>query len=91
MDIEYDNNTEFNYRNRYKTNDILLKEIKNLQLQIINLENKIDNSNNILINHIGFINGVFETIKRPLYYIMNKVNIYLHIDNQNELNTLNNV
>ena len=56
------------------SNSDLLNEIKKLQAQITNMEQRIDNANNILINHIGFIDRVFDTIKRPLFYLMNKVN-----------------
>jgi len=55
----------------------LFDEIRNLKMQLEHLERKIDNGNNILNNHINFINNVFDTIKKPLYYILNKVNTVL--------------
>ncbi len=68
----------------------LVNEIKKLQAQILtmyhnisNLEQKVDNTNKLLINHIGFINNVFDTIKRPLFFIMNKVNGLLQLENTN--------
>lgn len=58
----------------------MIEEIKKLQMQIVNLEKRVDSTNNILINHIGFINNVFNTIKRPLLFIMNKVNVLLQLE-----------
>jgi hypothetical protein len=68
-----------------KSEDIkeLITEIKNLQIQISNLEQRVDNTNNVLINHIGFINKVFDTIKLPLFFIMNKINDLLMLENKN--------
>lgn len=59
----------------------LIDEIKQLRNKVETLENKVDNANGVLINHIGFINGVFDTIKRPLFFIMNKVNGLLLLEN----------
>lgn len=67
-----------------KENEIL-DEIRKLHEKINTLENKIDNSNKILFNHINFIHKVFEKLKSPLFFIMNKVNtIFLSIDKNNE-------
>jgi len=60
----------------------LLNEIKNLRAQIICLEQKVDNANGVLVNHINFINNVFDTIKKPLFFIMNKINNVLQIEDQ---------
>jgi hypothetical protein len=59
-----------------KKNDIaeLINEIKQLRSIIENLEIRVNNTNDVLINHISFINNVYNTIKQPLFYIMNKVN-----------------
>jgi SAM-dependent MidA family methyltransferase len=76
--------------NQQVTNVELLNEIKKLQAQILtmgqnisNLEQRVDNTNGVLINHIGFINNVFDTIKRPLFFLMNKVNGLLLLENSN--------
>lgn len=68
----------------------LINEIKNLQQQVsvMNqtmtiLQQKVEDSNRILINHIGFVDNVFNSIKRPLFFIMNKVNGLLHLEDQN--------
>ncbi len=61
----------------------LLNEIKKLQIQIINLEQKINNTNELFVNHINFINNVFDKIKQPLFFIMNKVNSLLQLENIN--------
>ena len=31
-------------------------------------------------DHIDFIEGVYETIKNPFYYILDKINVYKKID-----------
>jgi hypothetical protein len=62
----------------------LIDEIKQLRTQVANLEQRVDNANNVLINHIGFIDNVFNTIKRPLFFIMNKVNGLLQLEDRQE-------
>lgn len=71
----------------------LIFEIKELHNQIslmnktiINLENKVENTNNVLINHIGFIDSVFNSIKRPLYFIMNVANKFLALEDSEQIN-----
>jgi predicted nucleic acid-binding Zn-ribbon protein len=78
------------------SNTELLNEIKKLQTQISamsqnisaisqnisSLEQKVDNANGVLIDHIGFINKVFDSIKRPLFYVMNKVNGLLQLEDR---------
>lgn len=59
----------------------ILSEIKQLKNKIDDLENKLDISNDILASHIGFINNVFNAIKRPLFFIMSKVNGVLPLEN----------
>jgi hypothetical protein len=59
----------------------LIEEIKKLQNKVETLENRVDHANNVLINHIGFIDNVFNSIKRPLFFIMNKVNGLLLLEN----------
>jgi len=70
------------------TNTELINEIRKLQAQISDmgqnistLEQKVDNANGVLIKHIDFINNVFDTIKRPLFFLMNKVNGLLQLEN----------
>ena len=63
------------------SNEELFNEIKKLQAQISDMRYGVDNTNSILINHIGFINKVFDTIKKPLFFIMNKVNSLLTLEN----------
>lgn len=48
----------------------LLIEIKKLNETVAKLENQVNNNNTVLLNHINFINGVFDTIKSPLLFIM---------------------
>jgi hypothetical protein len=72
------------------TNRTILEEIKKLQIQISNLEKRVNNTNGVLINHIGFINNVFDTIKRPLFFIMNKINGLLQLEEQAQLQIKNN-
>ena len=67
--------------NQIISNIELLNEIKKLQSQIIAMEKRINTSNDIIINHIDFINKVFNTIKLPLFFIMNKVNGLLQLEN----------
>lgn len=59
-------------------NDVTMKEllieIKKLQQTVLRLENQINENNSVLVNHIGFVNGVFDTIKSPLLFIMDKIN-----------------
>ena len=64
-------------------NEDLLKEIRLIRETVENLEKKIDNTNNVLVTHISFINRVFDTIKQPLFYVMNKVNSLLLLENNN--------
>ncbi len=66
--------------NQQISNIELLNEIKKLQAQILNLEQKVDGANSVLNNHIEFIDGVFDYIKKPLFFLMNKVNNLLLLD-----------
>ncbi len=59
----------------------LITEIKRLNLQVEKLEQKVENANIILIEHIGFINSVFYAIKKPLFFIMDKINNNLLLNN----------
>jgi len=70
------------------TNVELLGEIKKLREQLllmnekfVNVEERINTTNNILVEHIGFINQVFETIKKPLFFVMNKLNTVFQLEN----------
>jgi len=62
--------------------DELIQEIRLLREKVCLLEKEIHNTNNTLVNHIEFINNVYESIKRPLTYIMNKVNNVFLLDNK---------
>lgn len=64
--------------------DNLEKKIDNLEKKIDNLETKLDkiydlitnnvvNSCNKMNNHIKFIENVYETIKMPMFFIVNKI------------------
>ncbi len=59
----------------------LIVEIRKLRTQVENLEDQINNTKLILVNHISFIDSVFNTIKRPLFFVMNKVNNILLLEN----------
>jgi len=58
----------------------LIEEIKALRTKVENLEQHVNTTNSVIIDHIGFINGVFDTIKKPLFYVMNKVNNLLLLE-----------
>jgi UDP-glucose 4-epimerase len=78
------------YKKPYKDNDIseVLKEMKLLREKINTLEQEVKNTNLTLINHINFISSVYEGIKRPLTYIMNKVNNVLLINDRDDVNLI---
>jgi len=63
-------------------NTELLEELKKISLRLDKIENDIyylkkgtDNMN----NHITFIDSVYNSIKSPIYYILNKVHKIDHI------------
>jgi hypothetical protein len=65
--------------------DAILIEFRKLHEKISFLESKIDKSSEILYDHINFIHKVFDIVKTPLFFIMNKVNIiFLSNDKNNE-------
>lgn len=41
----------------------------------------------LLDNHINFINGVFGSIKNPLFYLMEKINVLLLNDGEKQFRT----
>ena len=43
-------------------------------LEIQKLNKKVDDLNNMLINHINFIENVYNMVHAPLLYIVNKIN-----------------
>lgn len=62
----------------------LENKIDNLEKKLDNLETKLDkiydlitnnivNSCNKMNNHINFIENVYETIKMPMFFIVNKI------------------
>jgi hypothetical protein len=48
--------------------DEILKRVKNIEHDIKYLKNGNDN----MTSHISFIESVYDTIKNPLYFVMNK-------------------
>jgi chromosome segregation ATPase len=56
--------------------DDILKKIINIEARIENLEQDIkylkDGTNN-MNEHISFIENVYDTIKNPFYFVMNKI------------------
>lgn len=71
----------------------LVDEIKQLRLQvytmnqtITSLEQRVDKTNDVLVSHIGFINSVFNRIKAPLFFVVDKINNFLRIEDQRNQN-----
>jgi hypothetical protein len=62
--------------------DYILIELRKLHEKISILESKIDKSNTILFDHISFIHKVFDKLKTPLFFIMNKVNTIFLVNNK---------
>lgn len=67
----------------YDKGESILIEIRKLHEKINTLESKIDKSNEILFDHINFIHKVFDVLKTPLFFIMNKINIIYLLNNKN--------
>ena len=68
--------------------DNMNEEVKNLENRIKNIENKLDKileilENNIktdcnkMSNHIDFIENIYDNIKNPLGFLVNKFNYYI--------------
>jgi hypothetical protein len=53
-------------------NDIVSRDLYILEIQKLN--NKIDILNNRLENHINLIENIYNGIKKPLFFIMNRIN-----------------
>jgi hypothetical protein len=49
-------------------------EIAKLNRKIDDLTIQIDDSNKIVVNHINFIESVYNYIRRPLFFMVNKIN-----------------
>ena len=69
-------------------------KIKNIENKLVSIENKlnyiidkIDNnvirSCNNMDNHIGFIEKVYNIVKYPLYFIVNKINLLAGLEKKN--------
>lgn len=61
----------------------ILNEIKTLKIEIRNLSDKIDfltkktdeikNSSVKMTNHIDFVENIYDRIKKPFYFLINKI------------------
>jgi hypothetical protein len=63
---------------------LLQQSIDKLESRIINLENNVVSTNRRLTNHISFIDSVFNAIKSPLFYIMNKINMFALLNDKED-------
>lgn len=59
-------------------NNELLIEIRKLREDIKNLEKNQSETNLVLRNHISFIESVFDKLKKPLFFVMDKVNYLMN-------------
>ena len=60
--------------------EIILTIMKRIELRLTNIEKDIfdlQKKNDKIIEHVAFVNEVYEKIKSPFYYIMNKVDDFL--------------
>tara|TARA_Y100000741_G_C18244773_1_gene555064 strand:- start:1775 stop:2014 length:240 start_codon:yes stop_codon:yes gene_type:complete len=75
-------------------NDYDLKKIKNIEDKLVCIENKVDYiimklDNNIIKScnnmdkHIGFIEKVYDIVKYPLFFIINKINVLSTFEKKN--------
>lgn len=62
--------------------ELILLELKSLKDQIKEMEQKNENNSKILIDHIEFINKVFNYVKSPLFYLVDKINKLYLIKNE---------
>lgn len=49
-------------------------DIKLLKIEILSLNNKIDTLTNALNTHINFVENIFNYVKKPLFFIVEKIN-----------------
>jgi archaellum component FlaC len=64
--------------------DEILKKLEAIEKRLENIENSIDKINNrldgvevnttMMGNHIHFVEDVYDKVKKPLYYISNRIN-----------------
>ncbi len=60
--------------------DILLEKISNLEEDVITIKKELEeikSQTTKMDSHVEFVNGVYETVEAPLYYVCNKVNTLL--------------
>jgi hypothetical protein len=58
------------------------QDIECVKIEINNLKIEIDyikKGNDIVTNHVSFIENVYDTIKTPFYFILNKIQPISHI------------
>lgn len=56
--------------------NMILKEIKNLENKIDSIHGELKEIKKSTLNmdtHISFVETVYDTVKNPFYYIMNKI------------------
>lgn len=51
--------------------DLILEKLNAIEKRL----NKIENSCGAMDTHIGFVDGVYTTVRRPLDFIVNKVSL----------------
>lgn len=61
----------------------LINEVKILRIEVEQLKNGVNTANNVLVEHINFIDNIFNTVKRPFFFIMNKINKILISEEEN--------
>ena len=64
--------------------DEVLKKLEDIEKRLENIENSINNINNrldgvevntnMMGSHIHFVEDVYDKVKKPLYYISNRIN-----------------
>lgn len=66
--------------------EILIKKIENLENKIENLERKLDNihkETQRMDSHVTFVENIYQNVKSPFHYLMNKVNIVSNLSIRN--------
>lgn len=73
-------------------NDFLKKKLLDLESQFKTMEQKMDKILELLekdckkmSDHIDFVENVYDNVKKPFYYVMDKVNNLVYTDNKSIL------
>jgi hypothetical protein len=77
---------------RETDNDFLKKKLLDLESQFKTMEQKMDRILELLekdckkmTDHIDFVENVYDNVKKPFYYVMDKVNFMVSGDNKSIL------